>query len=345
VPPGRSESLSLTHKHNHKENNVPKAFRIYEHGGPEVLKWEDVEVGDPGPGQARVRNHAAGLNFLDVYQRAGLYKMQLPTLLGMEGSGVVEAVGPGVTEVKAGDRVAYCSPPPGAFAEVRLAPADRLVKIPDAISFESAAAMMLKGMTVQYLVKRTFKVEPGMTVLVHAAAGGVGLIACQWLKAIGATVIGTVGTDAKAALAKAHGCDYPIVYSRENFVDRVKEITGGKGVPVVFDAVGKDVWAGSLDCLSMFGMYINFGNASGAVPAIEPLTLMAKGSLFMTRPTLNHYTAKREDLVATANDLFAIVQSGKVKIEIDQRYALKDVPQAQRDLEARKTTGSTVFVI
>ena len=324
---------------------MPKAFRIYEHGGPEVLKWEDVAIGDPGPGQARVRNHAAGLNFLDVYQRAGLYKMQLPTLLGMEGAGVVEAVGPGVTEVKAGDRVAYCSPPPGAFAEVRLAPADRLVKIPDAISFETAAAMMLKGMTAQYLIKRTFKVEPGMTVLVHAAAGGVGLILCQWLKAIGATVIGTVGTDTKAALAKAHGCDHPIVYTRENFVDRVKEITGGKGVPVVFDAVGKDVWAGSLDCLSMFGMYVNFGNASGPVPAIEPLTLMAKGSLFMTRPTLNHYTAKREDLVATANDLFNIVLSGKVKIEIDQRYPLKDVPQAQRDLEARKTTGSTVFIV
>jgi len=322
---------------------MPKAIRFHKTGGPEVLVWEDVEVGDPGAGQVRIRQHAVGLNFVDVYQRSGLYQMPLPSGTGSEGAGVVEAVGAGVTEFKAGDRVAYASPPLGAYSEVRLYPADRAVKIPDGISFETAAAMMLKGMTAQYLIKRTFKVQPGMTVLWHAAAGGVGLIASQWLKSLGATVIGTVGSDAKAALAKAHGCEHTIVYTRENFVERVKAITGGKGVPVVYDSVGKLTFMGSLDCLQPMGMLVSFGNASGPVDAFSPGILQQKGSLYLTRPTLANYAAKREDLVACANDLFDVVKSGKVKIEIAQRYALKDAAQAHRDLEARKTTGSTVL--
>jgi NADPH2:quinone reductase len=322
---------------------MPKAIRFHKTGGPEVLVWEDVEVGDPGPGQLRIRQQAVGLNFVDVYQRSGLYQLPLPSGTGSEGAGVVEAVGAGVTEFKAGDRVAYASAPLGSYSEVRLYPADRAVKIPDGISFETAAAMMLKGMTAQYLIKRTFKVQPGMTVLWHAAAGGVGLIASQWLKSLGATVIGTVGSDAKAALAKAHGCEHTIVYTRENFVERVKEITGGKGVPVVYDSVGKLTFMGSLDCLQPLGMMVSFGNASGAVDPIAPTIFAAKGSLYLTRPTLVTYTAKREDLVACANDLFDVVKSGKVKIEIAQRYALKDAAQAHGDLEARKTTGSTVL--
>jgi NADPH2:quinone reductase len=323
---------------------MTKAIRIHEFGGPEKMQWEEVEVGAPGAGQARVRHHASGLNFIDVYQRTGLYKLPLPLTLGMEGAGVVEAVGPGVTEVAVGDRVAYAAQPPGSYSEVRLSPADRLVKLPDGIAYDTAAAMMLKGMTVQYLVKRTFKVEKGMTVLLHAAAGGVGLIACQWLAALGVTVIGTVGSDAKAELARRHGCHHPVVYTRENFVERVKEITGGKGVPVVYDSVGKDVWQGSMDCVAPLGMYVNFGNASGPMPAIEPLLLAQKGSLFLTRPTLFTYTAKREDLVATAQDLFDVVLAGKVGIAIDQRYAMADAAQAHRDLESRKTTGSSVLV-
>ena len=323
---------------------MTKAIRIHEFGGPEKMVWEDVAVGAPGPGQARVRHRASGLNFIDVYQRTGLYKLPLPLALGMEGAGAVEAVGEGVINVKPGDRVAYSAQPPGSYSEARLFAADRLVTLPEGIAFDTAAAMMLKGMTVAYLVKRTFKVEPGMTVLFHAAAGGVGLIACQWLAAIGATVIGTVGSDAKAALAKSHGCHHAIVYTRENFVDRVKEVTGGKGVSVVYDSVGKDVWQGSLDCLAPLGMYVNFGNASGPVPPVEPLLLAQKGSLFLTRPTLFTYTAKREDLVAIANDLFEVVLNGRVKIEIAQRYAMKDAAQAHRDLEARKTTGSSVLL-
>ena len=322
---------------------MPKAIRFHKTGGPDVLVWEDVEVGDPGPGQIRIRQHAVGLNFVDVYQRSGLYQMPLPSGAGSEGAGVVEAVGAGMTEFKPGDRVAYASAPLGSYSEVRLYPADRAVKIPDGISFETAAAMMLKGMTAQYLIKRTFKVQPGMTVLWHAAAGGVGLIASQWLKSLGVTVIGTVGSDAKAALAKAHGCEHTIVYTRENFVERVKEITGGKNVPVVYDSVGKLTFMGSLDCLQPMGMMVSFGNASGAVDPIAPTIFAAKGSLYLTRPTLVNYTAKREDLVACANDLFDVVKSGKVKIEIAQRYALKDAAQAHRDLEARKTTGSTVL--
>ena len=323
---------------------MPKAIRFHKPGGPEVLVWEDVEVRDPGAGEVRVRHHAVGVNYIDIYHRSGLYKVPLPSAIGMEGAGVVEAVGAGVTDIKEGDRVAYAAPPIGSYSESRLAPADRLVRLPDGIPFETAAGMMLKGMTVQYLIKRTFKVQPGMKVLLHAAAGGVGLIACQWLKSIGVTVIGTVGSDAKAALAKAHGCAHTIVYTRENFVERVKEITGGKGVPVVYDAVGKDVFVGSLDCLAPLGMYVNFGNASGPVPQFDPLLLSQKGSLFMTRPTLVHYTAKREDLLAAATDLFEVVKSGNVKIEIAQRYPLKDAAQAHRDLESRKTTGSAVLL-
>ena len=323
---------------------MPKAIRIYQQGGPEVMKWEEVEVGDPGPGQARVRHEAVGLNYIDTYHRSGLYKVQPPSGIGMEGAGFVEAVGSGVRDVKQGDRVAYASPPIGSYSEARLMPADRLVNLPGSISFETAAAMMLKGMTAQYLIKRTYAVRPGQTVLFHAAAGGVGLIACQWLNSLGVTVIGTVGSDAKAALAKAHGCHHTIVYTRENFVERVKELTGGKGVPAVYDSVGKDTFQGSLDCLSMFGMFVSFGNSSGPVPSFEPGILAAKGSLFFTRPTLMNYTAKREDLVASANELFEVVGSGKVKIEIEQRYALKDAVQAHRDLEARKTAGSTIFL-
>jgi len=323
---------------------MPKAIRFHKTGGPEVLVWEDVEVGDPGPGQLRIRQHAIGVNYVDTYQRSGLNAVPLPSGCGSEGAGVVEAVGAGVTDFKAGDRVAYASAPIGAYSEVRLYPADRAVKIPEGISFETAAAMMLKGMTVQYLIKRTFKVQPGMTVLWHAAAGGVGLIACQWLKALGVKVIGTVGSDGKAALARDHGSEHTIVYTRENFVERTKEITGGKGVPVVYDSVGKTTFMGSLDCLQPLGMMVNFGSASGAPEPLNVGLLAQKGSLFVTRPTLNTYAAKREDLVACANDLFDVVKSGKVKIQIAQRYPLKDAAQAHRDLEARKTTGSTILL-
>jgi NADPH2:quinone reductase len=323
---------------------MPKAIRFHKTGGPEVLVWEDVEVGEPGPGQLRIRQHAIGVNYVDIYQRSAVYPMPLPSGCGSEGAGVVEAVGAGVTDLKPGDRVAYATAPVGAYSEVRLYPADRAVKIPDGISFETAAAMMLKGMTVQYLIKRTFKVQPGMTVLWHAAAGGVGLIACQWLKALGVKVIGTAGSDGKAALARDHGCDHTIVYTRENFVERTKEITGGKGVPVVYDSVGKTTFMGSLDCLQPLGMMVNFGSASGAPEPLNLGLLAQKGSLFVTRPTLNTYAAKREDLVASANDLFDVVKSGKVRIEIAQRYPLKDAAQAHRDLEARKTTGSTILL-
>ncbi len=323
---------------------MPKAIRIHEQGGPEVMKWEDVQVGDPGPGEARVRHKAVGLNFLDVYQRSGTYKIPLPSGMGNEGSGLVEAVGPGVTQVKTGDRVAYTGGPVGAYAEVRNMPAERLVVLPEKISFDAGAAMMLKGCTAEYLLRRTYKVQAGETILLHAAAGGVGLIACQWAKALGVTVIGTVGSDEKAALAKAHGCDHVIVYTRENFVERVKQITGGKGVPVVYDSVGKETFMGSLDCLKPRGLMVSFGNASGPVPPMELGILAQKGSLYITRPTLNTYAAKREDLVDSAKALFDVVQSGKVKIEVNHRYALKDAVQAHRDLQARKTTGSTIFI-
>jgi len=323
---------------------MPKAIRFHKPGGPEVLVYEDVSVGDPGPGEARVRNTAIGLNFIDTYHRSGLYPLQMPSGLGLEAAAVVEAVGAGVTWVKPGDRVGYAGGPPGAYSEVRNVPADRLVKVPDGISDQQVAAMMLKGLTTQYLIRRTFKVQPGQTVLFHAAAGGVGLIACQWLKALGVTVIGTVGSDEKAKLAKAHGCEHTIVYTRENFAERVKELTGGKKVPVVYDSVGKDTYMGSLDCLQPLGMLVIFGNGSGPVPPFDLGLLAQKGSLFITRPTLMTYTAKREDLEASASELFDVVKSGKVKIEVNQTYALKDAAQAHRDLEGRKTTGSTVLL-
>lgn len=319
------------------------AVRIYENGGPEKLKWEEVEVGKPGPGEVRVRNTAIGLNFIDTYQRSGLYPLPLPFTLGSEGAGVVEAVGRRVTGLKVGDRVAYVGPL-GAYAEVLLRPAARLVKIPAGIEDNAAAAMMLKGLTTQYLLRRTYRVRPGDTILMHAAAGGVGLILCQWAKALGATVIGTVGSEAKVALAKKAGCKHVIVMGKENFVERVKVITKGKGVPVVYDGVGKDTFMGSLDCLSPLGMMVSFGNASGAVPPVSIGILAQKGSLFVTRPTLATYTATTEDLTKAARELFAVVKSGKVKIAINQTYPLSEAAQAHRDLEGRKTTGSTVLL-
>jgi NADPH:quinone reductase-like Zn-dependent oxidoreductase len=324
---------------------MPKAIRIYENGGPEVMRWEEVEVGAPGAGEVRVRHHAVGLNFLDVYFRAGLYKQTMPAGMGCEAAGVVEAVGPGVADLAVGDRVAYAGGPNGAYAEARVMPAAVLVKLPDAISFEQGAAMMLQGMTVQYLFKRTYPVKAGQTILFHAAAGGVGLIACQWARALGVTLIGTVGSDEKAELAHAHGCAHTIVYTRENIVERVRAITGGAGVPVVYDSIGKDTWTASLDCLQPLGMMVSFGNASGPVASINPVDLVSRGSLYFTRPSLTHYTAKRADLVASANDLFDIVASGQVKVDINQRYPLAEAAQAHRDLEGRRTTGSTILVV
>jgi NADPH2:quinone reductase len=323
---------------------MPHAIRIHETGGPEVLKWEEVEVGDPGPGQAKLRQEAAGLNFIDVYHRTGLYKQELPFIPGTEGAGVVESVGPGVTGMKPGDRVAYAGPI-GGYAQERLIDADRLVKLPKTISFEQAAAMMLQGMTVHMLLREVHRVEPGETILIHAAAGGVGLIACQWAKALGATVIGTVSNDEKAALARAHGCDHPIVYTRQDFVAEVERITAGKKLPVVYDSVGRDTFLKSLDCLAPRGLMVSFGNASGPVEPISPLLLSQKGSLFLTRPTLFSYIALRAELEAAAAGLFGMVESGKVRIDVNQRFALRDAAEAHRALEARQTSGSTVFTI
>ena len=323
---------------------MPKSVRFHKVGGPEVLQLEEVVVGDPGPGEARVLHKACGVNFLDIYQRSGLYKLPLPSGAGNEGSGVVEAVGAGVTHVKPGDRVAYAGGPIGAYCEVRNMPADRLCILPEGLSFEQGAAMMLKGMTAQYLIRRTYKVQPGDMVLFHAAAGGVGLIACQWLKALGATVIGTAGSDMKCALARQHGADHCINYRTEKFSERVKEITKGAGVPVVYDSVGKDTFMGSIECLRPLGLMASFGSSSGLVPPVELGLLMQKGSLFLTRPSLNTYAAKRTDLEAISKDLFDIVLAGKVKIEIGQRYPLKNAAQAHRDLEARKTTGSSILI-
>lgn len=321
------------------------AIRIHEHGGPDVMKWEQVPTPSPGPGEALVRHQAVGLNYIDVYFRTGLYKPPgLPCVIGMEGAGTVEAVGEGVSVVAPGDRVAYATAPIGAYAEARTIKADRLVKLPDDIAFDAAAAMMLQGMTAEYLLRRTFPVKSGQTILVHAAAGGVGLIMCQWAKQLGATVIGTVGSDAKAELARAHGCDHPINYTKEDFQARVKEITGGKMLPVVYDSVGRDTFMKSLDCLAPLGMMVVFGNASGAVPPFDVGLLAAKGSLFLTRPTLATYTARREDLVASADALFEVVRKGAVKIEVNQRFPLKDAAEAHRALEARRTTGSTVLL-
>ncbi|WP_454751729.1 quinone oxidoreductase family protein [Cupriavidus necator] len=323
---------------------MSKAIRIEQTGGPEVMQWVDVEVGEPGPGQVRVRHEAVGLNYIDVYFRTGLYKQPLPAGLGMEGAGVVEAVGEGVKHLSVGDRVAYAGRPTGAYAQVRVMPADIVVRLPDTIPFDTAAAMMLQGLTAQYLIRDSYKVQPGDTVLLHAAAGGVGLIASQWLKALGVTVIGTVGSDEKAELARANGCAHTIVYTRESFVDRVKEITNGKGVPAVYDSIGKDTFQGSLDCLAPRGTMVSFGNASGPVPPFDLSVLGNKGSLRLTRPTLMTYVVHRELLEPMVADLFDAVTTGKVKIDIRQRYALSEVAQAHRDLESRKTTGSTILL-
>lgn len=318
-------------------------IRIHQNGGPEQMQWEEVTVGDPGPGEVRVRNTAVGLNFIDTYHRSGLYPMPLPLVLGSEGAGVVEAVGPKVKEFKVGDHVAYAQPI-GAYAEVLIRPVARLVKIPAGIKDETAAAMMLKGMTAWYLCRRTYRVKKGDTIVVHAAAGGVGQILCQWAKHLGATVIGTVGSDEKIALAKKAGCKHVVVMSREKLPARVKEITKGKGVPVVYDGVGKDTFVESLDCLAPLGLMASFGNASGAVAPVNIGILAQKGSLFLTRPTLVNYTSAREDLLTAARELFAVVKKGAVKITINQRYPLREAAQAHRDLEARKTTGSTVLL-
>ena len=323
---------------------MPFAIRIHQTGGPEVMRWEEVVVGDPAPGEARVRHEAVGLNYIDVYHRNGLYPLPLPAGLGMEGAGVIEAVGPGVTGLAPGDRVAYAGGPLGAYSQVRCMPADRLLKMPDSLDFRTGAAMMLQGLTAAYLLRRTYRVQPGDAVLIHAAAGGVGLIACQWAKALGATVIGTVSNEAKAALATAHGCDHIIYYTHEDVAARVREITAGEGVAVVYDGVGKDTFTGSLDSLRVCGMMVSFGNASGPVAPFDPLLLSQKGSIFITRPTLMHYTAKRDDLQSLGTALFDIVTSGKVKIEVNQTYALSDAAHAHRDLEARKTTGSTILI-
>jgi NADPH2:quinone reductase len=320
------------------------SVRFHETGGPEVLKAEDVAVGQPGPGEARIRHHAIGLNFIDIYQRSGLYKVPLPACAGNEGAGVVEAIGEGVTSVKPGDRVAYAGGPIGAYCEVRTMPADRLCLLPEEISYEQAATMMLKGMTVQYLIRRTYAVQPGDVVLFHAASGGVGLIACQWLKTLGAKVIGTAGSDEKCALARANGADHCINYRTENFVERVREITHGAGVRVVYDSVGKDTFLGSLDCLQPRGLMVSFGNASGPVPSFDLGLLTQKGSLFITRPSLFSYTSNRKDLETTAQELFDIVRSRQVKIDIGQRYPLTEAAQAHRDMESRKTTGASILI-
>jgi len=323
---------------------VTHAIRVHETGGPDVLRWEEVEVGEPGAGQVTLRQEAAGLNYIDVYHRIGLYPQPLPFTPGVEGAGVVEAVGPGVTGLKAGDRVAYAGPT-GGYSEMRVIDADRLVKVPDSISGEQAASMMLKGMTAHMLLRSVHRVEPGETILIHAAAGGVGLIVCQWAKALGAIVIGTVGSDEKAELARAHGCDHPIVYTRQDFAAEVERITEGKKLPVVYDSVGKDTFLKSLDCLRPRGLMVSFGNASGPVDPVPPGILAQKGSLFLTRPTLFHYIADRAELEMAARELFDVVESGKVKIEIKQRFALKDAAEAHRALEARKTSGSTILTI
>jgi NADPH2:quinone reductase len=323
---------------------MPHAIRIHQFGGPEVLKWEEVHVGDPGPGQVKIRQQAAGLNFIDVYHRTGLYKQALPFTPGVEGAGIVEAVGTDVDNVKAGDRVTYASQI-GGYAEERLIAADRVIKLPDSISSEQAAAIMLQGLTARMLVRAIHPVEAGETILIHAAAGGVGLIVCQWAKALGATVIGTVGTDEKAELAHANGCDYPIVYTRQDFVAEVDRITGGNKLPVVYDGVGRDTFMKSLDCLRPRGLMVSFGNASGPVDPISPLLLSQKGSLFLTRPTLNHYIATRAELEQSASDLFAMIESGKIKAEVNQRFRLKDAAEAHRALEQRKTSGSTVLIV
>jgi NADPH2:quinone reductase len=321
-----------------------KAIRFHQTGGPEVLSWDDIEVGDPGAGQIRVRHTAVGLNYIDTYHRSGLYPLPLPSTIGMEGAGIVEAAGPGVTAFSEGDRVAYASPPPGSYAEARLIDADKVVKVPAGIDDQTAAAMMLKGMTAQYLIRQIYKVGPNDTILIHAAAGGVGLIVCQWAKSLGATVIGTVGSDAKAALAKAVGCDHPIIYTREDFVARVIEITNGAKLPVVYDSIGKDTFPASLDCLRPLGMMVSFGQASGPIAPVDLGVFAQKGSLYFTRPTLFNYANTPDRLQAMSEDLFSAVSSGAVKINIDQTFPLSEARAAHEALEGRKTTGSTVLI-
>jgi len=320
------------------------AIRFHRTGGPDVLQWDEIELPPPGPGEVRLRQHAVGLNFVDTYYRSGLYPTPLPSGIGTEAAGVVEALGEGVTDFLVGDRVAYAGGPLGAYAEARNMPADRLVRLPEALSFEQGAAMMLQGLTAQYLLRRTYRVQPGDTILIHAAAGGVGLLMCQWAKALGATVIGTVSSDAKAELAAAHGCDHPVVYTRESFLERVKQLTGGEGVPVVYDSIGKDTFMDSLSCLRPMGMMVSFGNASGPVGNVDVGLLARMGSLFLTRPSLFTYCARRSDLLEMAEELFDVVLSGKVKLQIRQRYALKDAAQAQTELEARRTTGTSLLL-
>lgn len=324
---------------------MAKAIRIHQYGGPEVLQYESVEVGQPGPDEVRLRQTAVGLNFIDVYHRTGLYPLpQLPGSLGLEAAGVVEAIGSEVESLKVGDRVAYAGGPIGAYTSERLMPAERLIKIPDSISDIEAASMMLQGMTAQYLIRQIYPVKAGDTILLQAAAGGVGLILCQWAHSLGVKVIGTVGSEAKAELARAHGCAHTILYQQETVSERVRKLTDGKGVPVVFDSIGQATFMDSLDCLQPRGLMVSYGNASGAVKAIEPALLAQKGSLFLTRPILMHYTASREELVNTANDLIDVVSSGAVKLNVNQQYPLADAAQAQTDLENRKTTGSTVLI-
>jgi NADPH2:quinone reductase len=323
---------------------MAQAIRFHATGGPDVLKWESVDVAAPQAGEVRVRNTAIGVNFIDTYQRSGLYPLPLPSGLGTEAAGVVEAVGPGVQGLSVGDRVASCTGPLGAYSTERVVPADKLVKLPDGIEDRTAAAMMLKGLTVQYLFRQTFPLKAGDTILFHAAAGGVGLIACQWARALGVTVIGTVSSDAKAALAREYGCTHTIVYTRENFVERVKEITGGKGVPVVYDSIGKDTFPASLDCLAPRGMFVSFGSSSGPVPPVNLIMLSQKGSLYVTRPTLFTYAATHAALIAMASELFGLVKEGKIKPDARQTFALKDAAEAHRSLESRKTTGATLLL-
>ena len=313
-------------------------------GGPEVLQWVEADLPPPAAGEVRIRHEAIGLNYIDTYHRSGLYPLTLPSGLGQEAAGVIEAVGEGVVDFVPGDRVAYVGGPLGAYAESRNIAASLLVSLPDSLSFEQGAAMMMQGLTAQYLLRRTYRVQPGDTILIHAAAGGVGLIVCQWAKALGATVIGTVSSDEKAELARSHGCDHPIVTSREKVSERVRQITAGEGVPVVYDSIGKDTFMDSLACLRPLGVMVTFGNASGPVPAFEPALLARMGSLFLTRPTLFHYIARREDLLAMSDELFDVVASGQVRLSINQRYPLKDAAVAHRELEARRTTGSTVLL-
>ncbi len=325
---------------------MPKAMRVHEVGNPDVMKWEEVDPGSPGEDQVLVRHTMVGLNFIDVYFRKGIYPAPgFPFVPGLEGAGVVEQTGAGVSDLSVGDRVAYASPPLGAYAESRLMPADRLVKIPDSINDETAAAMMLKGLTAQYLLRQVYKVKAGDTILFHAAAGGVGLIACQWANHLGATVIGTVGTEEKAELARQHGCDHPVIYTSEDFSERVRDITDGKGVPVVYDSVGLSTFEKSLDCLSPKGLLVSFGQSSGEIESFNPVLLRVKGSLFLTRPTLMTYTAERDDLVMMADELCDMVTSGVVGIPVRQRYALEDAVEAHRSLESRATQGATVFEV